>query len=64
MTDCPKCKKPFEAIGLTWIQVKGKMMVYCDGCAKQTKDSEQGVGPRNLAREQQTRELLRQDPLY
>ena len=59
MTDCSKCKKPFEEINLTWVQVKGKLIVECDGCLKQTKDSEQGVGPRNLAREQQTRELLR-----
>ena len=55
MTDCSKCKKPFEEINLTWVQVKGKLIVECDGCLKQTKDSEQGVGPRNLAREQQTR---------
>jgi hypothetical protein len=50
LTNCSKCKKPFEEINLTWVQVKGKMIVHCDGCAKQTKDSEQGVGPRNLAR--------------
>ena len=50
LTNCSKCKKPFEEINLTWVQVKGKMIVHCDGCAKQTKDSEQGVGPRDLAR--------------
>ena len=50
MTDCSKCKKPFEEINLKLVQVKGRIIVHCDECVKQTKDSEQGVGPRNLAR--------------
>ena len=38
MTDCSKCKKPSEEINLTWVQVKGINMVYCDECVKQDKE--------------------------
>ena len=39
MTTCAKCKKSFEEINLTWTQVKGKMILYCDECIKRTKKS-------------------------
>ena len=32
MTDCPKCKKTFEEINLTWKQVDGKLLLLCDEC--------------------------------
>ena len=38
MTDCAKCKKPSEEINLTWIQVKGKLIVECDECIARLKD--------------------------
>jgi len=37
MTDCAKCKKSFEEINLTLVQVKGKLIVHCDECIKRAK---------------------------
>jgi len=50
MTDCAKCKKPFEEINLTLVQVEGKIRVYCDECNRKSKESGQGVGLRTVAR--------------
>ena len=38
MTDCHKCKKSFEEINLTLVQVKGKLIVECDECIARLKD--------------------------
>jgi len=37
MSPCRLCKKVFDEINLTWKQVKGKIMLYCDECIRKTK---------------------------
>jgi len=32
MTDCSKCKKPFEEINLTWREIDGKLLLLCEKC--------------------------------
>ncbi len=32
MSSCPKCKKAFDEIDLTWRQVNGKLLVLCEKC--------------------------------
>jgi hypothetical protein len=39
MTTCAKCRKSFEEINLTWVQVKGKIILYCDDCNRKSKKS-------------------------
>ena len=37
MSECSKCKKTFGEIELTWVEVKGKMVLLCDFCTKVKK---------------------------
>ena len=33
-TMCKRCKKPFQEIDLTWIQLKGNLHLLCKECHK------------------------------
>jgi hypothetical protein len=52
MSECSDCKKPFDAIGLTWIPQRGKLALLCDKCndnrEREREDSSKELGARDM----------------